>query len=155
MKFSSKEDIEAPIEDVFDMLSDFETMERSAIRRGAEVECTNPSAQPCVGMTWRAKFDLRGKRRKVQVVMVRYDRPTAMRFDTDSNGLDGVLELELLALSPKRTRMSVVLELAPKTLSARLLIQSLKLAKSNLTKRFKLRVADYAKQLEDRHTRMA
>jgi hypothetical protein len=51
--------------------------------------------------------------------------------------------------------MAVVLNLAPKTLSARLLVQSLKLAKSNLSKRFKQKVADYARQMEDRHNRSA
>ncbi|MCF6329308.1 MAG: hypothetical protein L3J02_05870, partial [Henriciella sp.] len=81
--------------------------------------------------------------------------PNTMRFDAESQGLNGVLNLELLALSSGRTRLSVKLNLAPKTLPARLLVQSLKLAKSNLNKRFKWRVAEYAKKVEDRHSRMA
>ena len=59
--------------------------------------------------------------------------------------------MQLTPLSPKRTRLGVEVDLKPKTLSARLLVQSLKLAKSNLTKRFKLKVADYAKTMETRY----
>ena len=46
--------------------------------------------------------------------------------------------------------MAVALDMKPLNLSARLLIQSLKLAKSSLTKKFKDRVADYAKNLGER-----
>ena len=51
--------------------------------------------------------------------------------------------------------MAVALEMSPLNLPARLLVQSLKLAKSTLSKRFKDRVADYARGLEDRLQRMA
>lgn len=155
MKFSSKEDIEAPIGEVFVMLSDFEVYERSAIRRGIEVQRVDETAPNAVGLSWDARFSLRGKLREVKLQLAEYDPPNIMRFEAVSQGLDSTLTLELLALSPRRTRMSVAMKLTPKTLSARLLMQSLKLAKSNLTKRFKLRVADYAKSVEERHSRMA
>lgn len=155
MQFSSKEDIEAPISDVFAMLSEFESYERSAIRRGIEVQRLDESAPNAAGLIWDARFILRGKPRDVRLNLSSYEPPNSMRIDADSSGLDGILTVELLALSPRRTRMAVILNLAPKTLSARLLVQSLKLAKTNLTKRFKVKVADYAKNMEDRHTRMA
>ena len=47
--------------------------------------------------------------------------------------------------------MAVGLEVKPNSLSARLLVQSMKLAKSNLTKRFKVAVADYAETIERDH----
>jgi hypothetical protein len=153
MKFSSKEDIEAPIGEVFAMLSDFEAYERSAIRRGIEVQRLNETAPGTPEVAWDAKFILRGKQRNVKLNLADFEPPNAMRFEAISQGLEGTFTLDLLALSPGRTRMAVALDLAPKTLSARLLVQSLKLAKSNLSKRFKGRVADYAKQMEDRHSR--
>ena len=155
MQFTSKEDIEAPIEQVFAMLSEFESFERSAIRRGIEVIRTDQNTAPAAGYAWNARFKMRGKMRDLNLNLVSYEHPTVMRFESDSHGLAGVMVLDLMALSPKRTRMAVSLELNPKTLSARLLVQSLKLAKGNLTKRFKLKVAEYAKGMEERHSRMA
>jgi len=63
MKFSTKEDIEAPIDVVFEMLCDFEMFERGAMRRSAEVQWTDIKTVRGVGMTWSAMFNLRGKRR--------------------------------------------------------------------------------------------
>lgn len=155
MKFSAREDIAAPIEKVFASLCDFEGFERQAMRRGAEVQRVDPLTQPGVGMKWQVNFSMRGRKRDVEIELVRFDVPNEMLFDIRSSGIDGNFTLELLALSRSRTRMAVALDITPLNLSARLLVQSLKLAKNNLTKRFKLRVADYSKSLEDRLQRSA
>jgi len=154
MQFASKEDIEAPLSEVFAMLCEFETFERSAIRRGIEVQRVNPTAPAGVGLAWDTKFKLRGRQREMRLTLTEYEPPNTMQFVAVSQGIDATLTLDLLALSHGRTRMAVVLNIAPKNLSARLLIQSLKLAKGNLNKRYKVRVAEYAKTLEERHNRM-
>ena len=150
MKFSTREDVDAPIEQVFDMLCEFETYERAAMRRGAEVQRKDTLNAPGVGMKWHAAFSLRGKARDVDVELKGYERPNEIAVLSTSSGLEGQGVVQLLALSKTRTRISVDFEVKPTSLPARLLLQSLKVAKTTLTKRFKLRAAQYAKTLEDR-----
>ncbi len=153
MKFSTKEDIDAPIDAVFDMLCDFEMFERAAMRRGAEVQRTDTKIAPGIGMGWRGTFNLRGKRRQVDIEMITFDKPNEMVFECSSQGLLTLLTTELVALSKNRTRIMMSVEVKPLNLSARLLVQSLKLAKTSLTKKYKLRAADFVKSMEERHQR--
>lgn len=151
MKFSTRQDIEVPISQAFELICDFDSFERSAMRRGAEVQRVDTLTKPGVGMKWQASFRMRGKMRDIGIEMARFDRPNEICMTSTSSGIDGEGQIELVALSRNRTRVSVEFELKPTNLSARLLVQSLRLAKSSLTKRYKLRVEDYAKSIEDRH----
>lgn len=153
MKFSAKEDIEAPLADVFAMITDFESFERSAMRRGAKVQRVDELAQPGVGMLWDVSFNFRGRKRELRLELVHCDPDTGIAFQAQSGSMNGSFVVDLLALSKTRTRMSVELEMQPQNLSARLLIQSFKLAKAGLTKRFKLRVAEYSKEMEYQYKR--
>lgn len=153
MKFSTREDIEAPIDAVFEMLCEFESFERSAMRRGADVQRLDTLRSPGVGMTWAAAFDMRGKRRQIEVEMVTFEKPSEIVLESTSPGMIGQMSFELMALSRSRTRVQVDLEVKPLNLAARLMVQSLKLAKGSLTKRYKLRVGEYAKGMEERHAR--
>jgi carbon monoxide dehydrogenase subunit G len=150
MQFSTKEDIEAPIEQVFASVSDFDAFERTSLRRGVSVQYTGPVARNGAGMTWDIGFLFRGKMRKMQTELTQYDPMNRLFCTSTSGGLSGTLSIELLALSAKRTRLNVELQLFPKTLSARLLVQSLKLAKSNLNRRFNKRVGDFAADVESK-----
>lgn len=154
MKFSTKEDIEAPIAAVFDMLCDFESFERAAMRRGAEVQCVNRLSPAKVGMTWKAAFDLRGKRRDLNIELMTFDHPEEIVLESTSKGIIAHVTLELMALSRSQTRVQVGFEVKPQNLSARLLVQSLKLAKTSLSTKYKQRVAEYAKGMEDRYSRL-
>ena len=150
MKFSTREDKDAPIDTVFEAITDFEGFERSAMRRGATVRRTDQLAEPATGMTWDATFQLRGRQRRMQLELVKLEGPDELAVHGKSKSIDVVFQVELMALSRQRTRMSIGTELKPLNLSARLLIQSLKLPKNKLNKRFKGRVAEYVKALEYR-----
>jgi carbon monoxide dehydrogenase subunit G len=155
MKFSTREDINAPIERVFEMLSDFRVYERNALRRGADVKRIDGLTETGVGMKWKAAFVVRGKPRQVEITLSEFDQPNRMVFWSASTGLSGQFSMDLVAMSRTRTRVSVALDLKPQNLSARVLIQSLRLAKSNLNKRFKQRVAEICSGIEERHSSIA
>ena len=151
MRFSTREDIEAPIEKVFAAVSDFDGFERQALRRGAEVTRQDTAGKPGIGSEWHLKFPFRGKEREVEARISEFEAPNGLRIDSRGGGLDGQIAIDLLALSPGRTRMHVAVDLKPQSLSARLLVQSLKFAKGNLNKRFSNRVWNFAQDIEDRH----
>ena len=155
MQFSSKEDIEAPIDAVFREITDFQSFERSALRRGAEVQRTDNLAAPAVGMNWHARFMLRGRKREMDIDLVDYDPPNGIGLEARATAVLGRMRVDLVALSRGRTRLSVDLALEPRSISGRLMVQSLKLARANLSKRFRLRVADYAVDIEERFKRNA
>ncbi len=149
MKFSSREDIEAPIDYVYAHATDFAGFERQALRRGAQVKRLDGEGTYDVGATWDVAFTFRNKDRKMQAEVTTLDDPNLLRVNTTAQGLDSASEIELVSLSPKRTRIVVGLELTAKSLSARLLLQSLKLAKSNLNNRFSSRVKSFAETTQE------
>lgn len=150
MQFSAKQDIEVPIESVFAAVTDFDGFTTQALRRGAEVVRVDPLTGPCAGMTWQVGFEFRGKRRDMEIELLEVVRPSDLKMRSTTSGLDGHMTLELVALSRQRTRLGIELELAPKTLSARLLIQSLKLARASLSKRLRKRLEGFARATEER-----
>lgn len=151
MEFSTREDIEAPLDRVFAQATDFDQIERQAMRRGAEVRrLSGDHAAPAVGMGWLASFRFRGKAREAEVTLVEYDPPNRMVYQTVIGGLEILSTIDFVALSRSRTRVGVKIELLPRTLSARLMVQSLKLAKGTIDKRFRVKMAEYATHLEDR-----
>jgi len=148
MKFSTREDIAAPMEQVFAAISDFDGFERAIMRRGVEVRRTDSMSAPAPGMTWASRFPFRGKPRDLTAVMTRYEKPEVIEVTSTSTGMGGLMKVELVALSPRQTRLQVELDIKPNTLSARLLLQSLRLAKSSLTRRFKSSVKRFADGIE-------
>ncbi|MEO0678337.1 MAG: SRPBCC family protein [Pseudomonadota bacterium] len=152
MKFSSREDVELPIERVFDAVTDFDMFDRRALRRGAEVSRTDPPTGKGEGTSWDVSLQFRGRERELQAQVTEYSQPESMAIKSQSGGLKIDLTVALVALNPQKTRVIIGLELTPSNLSARLLVQSLKLAKASLSKRFSTAITDYARSLEQENT---
>ena len=155
MEFQSREDIAAPIETVFAAVTDFAAFERQILRRGAEVRRLDSLPRPGAGMKWAATFQFRGRDRNVQLEITEYDPPHALRLGGESQGLGFAVAVDLMALSRNHTRMNVAAVIEPQSFTAKLLVQSLKLARGNLNRRFETRITEFAREIELRHTRAA
>ncbi len=144
MKFSSREDIDAPIDRVFEAVSDFDAFERRMLRRGVDITRDDASPIDEVGTCWKAKFTWRGRSYDVDAELVGLQPGEGYVIDSRSNGVECRGVVDLVALSKTRTRMFVSIDLKPTTISARLMLQSLRLVKGNLSRRFKGRVQEFA-----------
>ncbi|MFK7744458.1 MAG: SRPBCC family protein [Roseobacter sp.] len=155
MKFSTRQDVDAPIDRVFEMICAFDVYERAAMRRGADVIRLDSLDAPGIGAKWDVQFTMRGKQRFVSLEVVEFDTPTEITVSLSSRNVIGGVHVELFSLSRSRTRMLVGVEVTPITLAARLFLQSLKLTKSSLNRKFENRIAEHAKDIEERHQRSA
>ena len=152
MKLSGRTDIGAPVAFVFAALSDFEAWERAAMRRGADIHRTDKLRAPGPGMTWQARFAWRGRERQLQLRLTKLVTNLNLALDFDGPSVEGNLNIELVELSAKRTRMLMQVDLKPRTLSARLFIQSMKLTKNRVQRKYDARLQSIAKDIEARFT---
>lgn len=151
MKLKTSEDIEATMEQVFEAISDFDGMERAALRRGADVKRTDDMTSDGVGMAWHATFPYRNRSRSAEMEITAFNPPNQLTMFSKVSGMDATVDVDLMSLSRSRTRMTLSIDMRPKTISARLLVQSMKIARSTMVRRFRKRVADYAQMIEERY----
>jgi len=150
MNFTAKQDIEAPAERVWASLTDFAGWERAALRRGAEVTRTDRLAAPGAGMAWQARFDFRGQRREMTVRLVEMDPGARMVFHWATRLFTGEVVVDLVEMSARSSRVHLKAEIKPQSLTARIMLQSLKLAKGRVRKRIEARLADFAAGFDGR-----
>ncbi len=152
MKLSGRTDTGASLEAAFAFLTDVEGWERAALRRGADVTRTDKLKKPGPGMTWHIRFAWRGRERELQIKVITYDPSGQLTLGFDGPSVEGQLNVELVSMAAKRTRLLLQLEIKPRTLAARLFIQSLKLTKTRVQKRFDARLAQLGADIEARQT---
>lgn len=151
MKLTAKEDVEAPIGFIYAALTDFGMWEGAAMRRGAEVDRLDRLRKAGPGMEWLVGFVYRGKRRQVNLKLLAMTLDQSLSFNCTAQPAEAALKLDLAEMGPRRTRVTVNLEIKPRTLAARLFVQSLRLAKAKVTRRFSLRLSQIGKDIEERY----
>jgi uncharacterized protein YndB with AHSA1/START domain len=153
MKLTAKTDLEVPAADVFAALVDHQSWEREAIRNGVEVERPANTPDTGVGAEWRIRGHFRGKARKVLVRIDELTQDQRLALGLDSPSIEGTTQLEVMVLSPRRSRLRVDLEVKPKTLAARLFINTMRLAKGRVQARFENRLGQLGTRIKDRYER--
>lgn len=148
MKLNAREEIAAPIEDVFGALLCFDRFERIAVERGVVVQRHAGTGDGALGTVWDLRTELFGKMLDLRLEVTRVAPPEALSLAMTSPGIAGSIDCTLDALSAGRTRMTLSVEISPQSLGARLLLKPLQLAQASVNERFGDRVALIVRQIE-------
>ena len=151
MNFTSKQDINAPAEHVFSQLADFDFYESYAMRLGAQVERLEYYSEPQPGMSWNIKGHIRGKERDLELTLDTYRPIDTLAYVCTSNSLSAVINFNIIPLSKTETRMKISVNVQAKGLSARVALQSAKLAKKTLDRKFNSRMHDFANKIGEKY----
>jgi hypothetical protein len=151
MKFSTKQDIETPAAYLFAALTDFEGWERAAMRRGADVARTDKMRNAGAGMSWHVAFQFRGRQRKMDLRLLNMIPNSKLEFAALSAAIDATTSIEIVEMSARRARLHVTANITPLTLTAKLFIQSLRLARARADRKFAQRVQTIVAEIEARY----
>ncbi len=150
MKFTGKTDVKADLDAAFGAFADFDAFERQALRSGAKISRTDDLTEPGPGMMWDVALEFRGKTRKIGVELVDYDPGNCLDFEASADGFDATIEVDLESLPDQKTRATISFDVRARTLAARLALQTARLTKGSLNKRFRSRVQRIGKEIDAR-----
>ena len=147
MKFSTRRDIDVPAERLFAAVSDFPKLERMLQRRGVAVSRIDPAQEPGTGIGWRIGFDWRGRQRDLRLDVTRFDRPERLSIGGLSDPFEMAIDMTVVALSRQKSRLIFELNLKPRTMKSRLMLQTAKLGKHQLDRRFDKRIGEFLAEM--------
>ena len=147
MRFSTRVDTDRSSAELFDIISDFSRSERALTARGAQVRRIDPAQDPGTGLGWTIGFNWQGQRRMVRLDVTRFDRPSHVTLDGHSDQFDLSINLTVVALSRVKSRLLFETEVRARNMRARLLLQTAKLGKTQLDRKYDQRIADFVAHL--------
>lgn len=147
MKFSTRCESDLPVADLFDQICDFEGLEHLLLRRGAVPKRLDPHQQPGVGAGWDISFNWRGRLRELRLVVDRFERPERLVLSGQSDSFDIGIDITFVGLSRTRSRLLFEVDIRPRTMRARLMLQTAKLGKSQLDRKFDQRIRSFVNEL--------
>lgn len=142
MHFVTDEVIARPPAEVWAGLTDFTGNEAAVRARGIDARRIAGTEGP--EPAWAADVHFRGRDRHIEVEVSRMTPPLALGYRLSGSQLVSDLAFVLEELADGRTRLDITLVVKAEGLSGRMILQSLKILRSTLVKRFRKRAADYA-----------
>lgn len=152
MQISTSEILTGYIEDVFDALSDFSAAERAALARGLDVKRLDAMEKPGAGVQWQIDFFARGRDRRAEIEVVKFTRPTVLQYQGNVGGLLFETSVACRVADSNATEVTVTTKLRARSMSARVFVQSMKLARRKVVKKYRQSVRRLLQDVEIRRS---
>ena len=150
MRFKATETINGPIEAVFDDFSDIRRIEQELTDRGVGLERLDNDTGLVAGAAWHTVVRVKGRQRDADAQLVEVDRPRSLRLEGKSGGMLMETSFEFTEIGPQTTELEIVVNLRARSVSAKLLLSSFRLARSRMVRGMRKRVAKSARACEAR-----
>ncbi|PIB26049.1 hypothetical protein BFP76_13865 [Amylibacter kogurei] len=151
MELKTKRTVQAPVEMVFQEFSNFVWFESVALSRGLDIERTDALLDVQEGISWHLSGRIRGKQRDVDINVTKYNPPRATGFRCESKAIDSQIDIRFTPDGPARTKVKIIIAPTAKNISARLMLQSVKLAQKTIEKRISSRMKDFCASIEKKY----
>jgi hypothetical protein len=148
MKFKVSEDVDAPQAMVWAHFTDFSGFENDARGRGATLTRVGNWTLAAQGVEWRGAVTVRGKSRPITAKITQNVAQELCVIESRIGGMNCHHEMSFVPLSPAVTRVALMLDLSADTLTARLLLQTLKLARGRVLQRLQALIARQGNAVE-------
>lgn len=147
MKFSVRNDTDLSGERLFSAISDFSQIERMLVRRGAKIQRLSPQLVAEKGMAWDLTFDFKGKARELRLEVDQIDRPEKIVILGTGESLLATITMTVIALAANKSRIIFETEVKPRNMRARLMLQTAKLGKANLDRKFAQKIEAFLSEI--------
>ena len=117
---------------VWARFTDFSGFEEDARGRGAILNRVGNWTQTVQGVEWRGEVTVRGKSRPITAKVTQLVPQELCIVDSRIGGMNCHQEIIFVPLSTTVTRVALMLDLSADTLTARLLLQTMKLARGRV-----------------------
>lgn len=110
---------------------------------------STPTTLTGLGQCWSATFKFRNPLRQAEVDVIGFNPPKTPVFQSVIRGLASEVMISFTALPNGQTRLTFDLDLLPKSLSARIFVQSLKVVRDKIDARFAAGVGAFVQDISD------
>lgn len=136
MKLKTHHDLDVGNHILFAGLANPTRWERAALRKGIEVTRLDAGDGLVPGAAWQIAGMLKGKLRVGHLKLRAIEEAQMMLYDFETPMFLGVFSIRLLEMSARRTRIALEVEVRPRTLAGRIILQGARLGRQKMEKRF-------------------
>jgi hypothetical protein len=148
MKFKVSQDVAAPLAMVWRHFTDFASFETEARARGATITRVGDWTEAAQGVGWNGQLRFRGKTHPTAAQITQLIAPRLCTIESRIGGMNCHSEMSFVPLSAGVTRVGLILNLSSGTLSARLLLQTLKLTRGRILHRLHAMIGAQGRPVE-------
>lgn len=151
MEFTSTSQINAARDFVFSQLTDYPQLEAFIVDAGGDITRVDTLGEIGAGMAWHVDGEIRGRQRQIDIVLEEFTDQEHLSYLCDSGSIDTRVTLNARQIAPEKTELTIRIAPVAKNLSARLILQSIKLARRTISKRIDKRMKSFAHLIETRY----